>query len=114
MPRSNAGRSTTGGPKVSYYRGSDRIEAAKHLRLVMSRYLVDRANFSEVEEAMDILRNAAESELDAKICTTCKSARGARGAPWTCRHCGARACEHKCGNKDGAGMASCTSCLVRK
>jgi hypothetical protein len=22
-------------------------------------------------------------------------------------------CEHKCGNKDSAGMASCTSCLVR-
>lgn len=116
MARSNAGRSTTGEPKVPYYRGSERVEAAKHLRLTVTRYLAERANFSEVEEAMDILRNVAEGESNAKICTACKNAGIPNAAQrgWHCRRCGAVCCEHKCGNKDSAGMASCTSCLVRR
>ena len=112
MSRSNAGRSTTGEAKVPYYRGSDRMEAAKHLRLTVTRYLTDRANFGEIEEAMEMLRNVAESEVASKICTTCRNAKFNVGT-WKCRRCAAVCCEHKCGNKDSAGMASCTSCLVR-
>lgn len=113
MARSNAGRSTTGEAKVPYYRGSERVEAAKHLRLTVTRYLADRANLTEVEEAMDMLRNVAESEAITKICTACRNAT-ITVSTWTCRRCGSVCCEHKCGNKDSARMASCTSCLVRK
>lgn len=59
MARSNAGRSTTGEAKVPYYRQADHIEAAKHLRLTVTRYINDRALLSEIEEAMVMLRAAA-------------------------------------------------------
>src|SRR5689334_23176197 len=98
MARSNAGRSTTGEPKVPYYRGTPTQEAAKYLRLTVTRYLNDRANFSEIEEAMDMLRDAAEADGDKKICTACRNAR-ITPATWTCRRCGAVCCEHRCGNK---------------
>jgi hypothetical protein len=55
---SNQGRSTTGGPKVPYYRQSDRVEAAKHLRLTVTRYLGERATLSEIKEAMSMLEAA--------------------------------------------------------
>lgn len=117
--RSNAGRSTTGEAKVPYYRGSDKIEAAKHLRLTVTRYLAERANFSEVEEAMDLLRDVVETsqEPNAKICTACK--RTGR-AGFVCRSCGAKCCEHRCGNKGAPqravpheSSATCTSCLIK-
>lgn len=56
---SNAGRSTTGGPKVPYYRQADHIEAAKYLRLTVTRYLADRASLDDIREAMAILVAAA-------------------------------------------------------
>lgn len=55
----NAGRSTSGEARVPYYLQSPRIEAAKHLRLTVTRYLNERASFREVEEAMDMLRAEA-------------------------------------------------------
>ena len=55
----NAGRSVAGGPKVPYYQQADHIEAAKHLRLTVTRYIADRASLREVEEAMVMLRAAA-------------------------------------------------------
>lgn len=55
----NAGRSTTGEAKVPYYRQADHVEAAKHLRLTVTRYIADRAALREVEEAMVMLRAAA-------------------------------------------------------
>lgn len=58
---SNQGRSTTGGPKVPYYRQSDCVEAAKHLRLTVTRYLADRTTMNEIREAMSML-NAAYNE----------------------------------------------------
>jgi hypothetical protein len=57
----NAGRSTTGEPTVPYYLGTPAQEAAKHLRLTVSRYLAARASFSEIEKAMDMLREAVET-----------------------------------------------------
>lgn len=56
---SNAGRSTTGEAKVPYYRQADHIEAAKYLRLTVTRYIADRASLNEIEEAMVMLRSAA-------------------------------------------------------
>jgi hypothetical protein len=58
----NEGRSTTGGPKVPYYRGSGRVEAAKHLRLTVTRYLADRASLKDVREAMSMLETAHSEE----------------------------------------------------
>lgn len=55
---SNEGRSTTGGPKVPYYMRAPHIEAAKHLRLTVNRYINERASLREIEEAMDMLRAA--------------------------------------------------------
>lgn len=55
----NAGRSTTGDAAVPYYVRSPRVEAAKHLRLTVARYIADRASLSDVEEAMAMLRQAA-------------------------------------------------------
>jgi len=49
--RSNAGRSTTGEAAVPYYRSTPAKEAAKHLRLTVTRYLADRASLAEVNEA---------------------------------------------------------------
>ena len=57
----NSGRSTTGGPKVPYHPRSRLVEAAKHLRLTTSRFIDERALFSEVEEAMSMLRSAAQA-----------------------------------------------------
>jgi len=51
MPKNNKGRSTTGEPSVPYYRSTPDKEAAKHLRLVVGRYLRDCAAFHEVAEA---------------------------------------------------------------
>lgn len=59
---SNAGRSTTGQAKVPYYRQNDRIEAAKHLRLTVTRYLAGREALSTVREAMQMLEDAAAKE----------------------------------------------------
>ena len=57
----NAGRSTTGEPKVPYYIQAPHIEAAKHLRLTVTRYINDRAALREVEEAMALLRSAVST-----------------------------------------------------
>jgi hypothetical protein len=62
MATSNRGRSTTGDVQVPYYVQSPRIEAARHLRLTVTRYLADRASLSDVEDAMTLLRQAAASE----------------------------------------------------
>ena len=62
MTRSNKGRSTTGEAAVPYYRGSDRMEAAKHLRLVVARYIAGREPLSAVREAMTWLEEAAAKE----------------------------------------------------
>jgi len=58
-PSKNAGRSTTGDPKVPYQIRAPHIEAAKHLRLTVTRYINDRAALREVEEAMVMLRQVA-------------------------------------------------------
>jgi len=55
----NAGRSTTGEPRVPYYVQAPHIEAAKHLRLTVTRYIKDRALFREIEDALDMLRDVA-------------------------------------------------------
>jgi hypothetical protein len=59
---SNAGRSTAGGPKVPYYARGAHIEAAKHLRLTVTRYLADRASLKDIKEAMSMLVAAAPVE----------------------------------------------------
>ena len=59
---SNKGRSTTGEPQVPYYRQSDRIEAAKHLRLTVTRYLAGREPIDSVREAMKLLEDAVAKE----------------------------------------------------
>lgn len=51
--------SRTGGPAVPYYYSGAHMEAARHLRLTVTRYIADRANLAEVEEAMAMLRAAA-------------------------------------------------------
>lgn len=60
----NAGRSTTGGPMVPEYLEAPWREAAKHLRLTVTRYLADRVLFRDVEEAMEMLRREV-AEKDA-------------------------------------------------
>lgn len=61
----NAGRSTTGEPKVPYYIQSQHIEAAKHLRLTVTRYISERASLREIEEAMSMLRSEAPVQGEA-------------------------------------------------
>ena len=51
MAKNNKGRSTTGEAAVPYYRSTPDKEAAKHLRLIVGRYLRDCATFREVAEA---------------------------------------------------------------
>lgn len=52
---SNRGRSTTGEAAVpSHYPTTPIKEAARHLRLTLSRFLSDRASESEVDEAIGI------------------------------------------------------------
>ena len=51
-------RSTTGGPKVPYYPRGPQVEAAKHLRLTITRYLADRASMKDIREAMSMLEAA--------------------------------------------------------
>jgi hypothetical protein len=72
----NAGRSTTGEARVPYYRQADHIEAAKHLRLTVTRYIADRAALREVEEAMVMLRAAAPvaGERGARHASDCDCA----------------------------------------
>lgn len=59
MARSNKGRDTAGGPAVPYYVRGAHIEAAKYLRLTVTRYLADRASLDDVKEAMAMLVAAA-------------------------------------------------------
>ncbi len=59
---SNRGRSTTGGPAVPYYPGTPVEEAAKHLRLMVTRFLAKRASLKEIEEAMAMLRQAVNDK----------------------------------------------------
>lgn len=56
---SNRGRSTTGRAAVPYYPRSQHIEAAKHLRLTVTRYIADRASLADIQEAMAMLVAAA-------------------------------------------------------
>jgi len=56
---SNRGRSTAGDAAVPYYRSTPHIEAAKHLRLTVTRYIADRASLADVQEAMSWLVAAA-------------------------------------------------------
>ena len=51
-------RSTTGGPKVPYYSRGAHVEAAKYLRLTVTRYLADRASMKDIREAMSMLEAA--------------------------------------------------------
>lgn len=44
---------------MPYYPRSAHIEAAKHLRLTVTRYIADRATLADVEAAMVELRAAA-------------------------------------------------------
>ena len=62
---SNRGRSTTGDAAVPYFRRSYRIEAAKHLRLMVTRYINDRASLDDIREAMSILVNEAQAQTKA-------------------------------------------------
>jgi hypothetical protein len=55
----NRGRSTTGRAQVPYYLGSPAVEAAKHLRLMATRYIAGRASLAEIEEAVVMLRSVA-------------------------------------------------------
>lgn len=59
---SNRGRSTTGEAAVPYYHGSDRIEAAKYLRLTTTRYIADRATLDDIREALTMLVEAVAKE----------------------------------------------------
>ena len=60
MARSNAGRSTTGERKVpDHYPTTPDRDTAAHLRLTVARYLSDRANRSEVEEAFRMFEATA-------------------------------------------------------
>lgn len=58
--KNNRGRSTTGKAAVPYYPARPEVEAAKYLRLTVTRYISDRASLREVEEAMTMLREAAK------------------------------------------------------
>lgn len=69
MGSNNRGRSTTGGPAVPYYPRSPRIEAAMTLRLLLSRYINDRASIKEVGRAWDTFLEAAADEKAAKAAT---------------------------------------------
>lgn len=62
MATNNRGRSTTGEPAVPYYVQAPHIEAAKHLRLTVTRYLADRASLRDVEEAWTMLRSVAQGD----------------------------------------------------
>ena len=42
---------------MPYYRGTPVKEAAKHLRLTVTRFLAELVSFEDVHEAMEILRN---------------------------------------------------------
>lgn len=64
--RHSRGRSTTGGAAAPYQPRAAHIEAAKHLRLMATRYIADRASLREVEEAMVLLRQVAPVVGDAK------------------------------------------------
>lgn len=60
----NRGRSTTGEAAVPYYVQGRRIEAAKHLRLTVSRYISDRASLDDIREALAMLVTAAKETSD--------------------------------------------------
>ena len=63
---SNRGRSTTGSAAVPYYVRIPTEEAARHLRLTVTRYLAERANIGDIEEAMEILKMADAESRAAK------------------------------------------------
>jgi len=56
---SNRGRSTSGEAQVPHYSLSQHIDAAKHLRLTVTRYINRRATLEDVERAMVVLRACA-------------------------------------------------------
>ena len=63
---SNRGRSTTGEAAVPYYLNTPSKEAAKFLRLQVTRYLSDRASVAEVESAFASFQAQVRSERLAK------------------------------------------------
>jgi len=59
----NSGRSTTGDAKVPAHYPMDPVtEAAKHLRLSLTRYIAGREPFATVREAFEILDRAVHSK----------------------------------------------------
>lgn len=55
----SANRSITGAALVPYQRRSDHIEAAKHLRLTVTRYIADRASLNDIHGAVATLVSVA-------------------------------------------------------
>lgn len=53
------GRSVTGAAAVPYFPRSRHIEAAKHLRLTVTRYIADRATLNDIHEAVAMLVSEA-------------------------------------------------------
>ncbi len=60
----NRERSYAGGPRVPVYPEAPWRDAAKHLRLTVTRFLVERATFDDVEQAMEMLRRVTCSDDD--------------------------------------------------
>jgi hypothetical protein len=93
----NRGRSTTGEAAIPYYVACARIEAAKHLRLMVTRYIADRASLKDIREALAMLETAISPATgEPASCTHTKTIRG-KNAPrvygsWrteVCLSCGA-------------------------
>jgi hypothetical protein len=54
----------------------------------------------------DTKRSMKRLRGEGKVCTRCST------APWKCRVCGDRCCEHRCSYKKEDGSASCGVCIL--
>lgn len=62
VARSSRGRSTTGEAAVPYYVGGETTEAAKYLRLTITRWLAQRASMADIDQAIGMLHAARAKE----------------------------------------------------
>lgn len=87
----NSGRSTTGKAAVPYYLSTPAKEAAKHLRLTVTRYLADRATLDDIHEAVAMLvREAPVKGEPGYRAGLCSCTDPTRRSVHRCAACGGR------------------------
>lgn len=79
---------------------------------IESGWMIAHAISTTNRETREVIDSCYASRMKTKQCSSCKRQKRNR-AIYVCRSCGAKCCEHFCGNKVG-NEATCGACRMKK